>query len=82
MNLDGAPHPYRDQVHIHLAHFRPRARSPRMCLGESGFLAADTISIDFGSAMGLARETLRIIAWRIAIAGFQGTRTHDVGNPV
>ena len=57
MNLDGAPHPYRDQVHIHLAHFGPRVRNPQMCRGESGCQAADTISIGFGSAMGLARET-------------------------
>jgi hypothetical protein len=55
--LDGAPHPYRDQVHICLAHFRPRARNPPLGQGESGFLAAVTISIGFGSAAGLARET-------------------------
>jgi hypothetical protein len=56
-DLDGAPHPYRDQVHIHLAHFWPRARNPHMGQGESGFPAAVTSSIGFGSARGLARET-------------------------
>jgi len=55
-DLDKAPHPYRDQVHIRLGHFRPRARNPRMCRGESGFPAGETISIGFGSAMGLTRE--------------------------
>ena len=54
---DGAPHPHLDRVHIHLVHFRPRARNPRMGQGESGFPAADTISIGFGSVMGLARES-------------------------
>jgi hypothetical protein len=56
-DLDGAPHPHRDQVHICLAHFRPRARNPRIRQGESGFSAAGTISPGFGSVMGLARES-------------------------
>jgi hypothetical protein len=53
--LDGAPHPHRDQVHIHLAQFGPRARNPRICRGESSSPAAETISIGFGSATGPAR---------------------------
>jgi hypothetical protein len=50
------PHPHRHQVHIQLAKSRPRAVTPPLCEGASSFLAAVTISIGFGSAMGVARE--------------------------
>ena len=56
-DLDGAPHPYRDQVHIRLAHFRPRARDPPRRRDEQGFLEWVTISTGFGSGRGLTRET-------------------------
>jgi hypothetical protein len=56
-DLDGAPHPNRDQVHIHLAHFRPRVRNPRLYQGDLGFPAVVTILIGFGYSVGLARET-------------------------
>jgi hypothetical protein len=56
-DLDGAPHPHHDQVHICLGHFGPRARNPPLCQGGSGFPAVVTISMGFDSATGLARET-------------------------
>ena len=54
-DLDGAPHPHRDQVHTRLAQFRPRVRNPPLCQGESGLAAVVTISIGFGCPIGLAR---------------------------
>ena len=56
MNLGGAPHPHRDQVHIQLAHFRPRAVTPPLSRDDQGFLVVVTISIGFGSAVGLVQE--------------------------
>jgi hypothetical protein len=64
------PHPYRDQVQIRLAHFRSRARKPRMYQGGPGFPGGVTIWIGFGCSMGLAREKIccnmpyGVEAWR------------------
>jgi hypothetical protein len=48
-------HPHRDQVHIPLAHFRPRAVTPPFRQGGSGFLMAATI----GSCWPILRPGVR-----------------------